>query len=167
MQLRPAFKWGHDVLYKSTSKISQTLSTTHNMLAFVTVVDVIPIQIYAMNLAFLVWPEVTFMYCFCISLWISGKSWKWRPSSCDFILRNKKKSKWGNSVPFSSMWPVEGWPECASSSTEDSPMFQSRKLLSVFSQRHCLLSNSFTFDVVLHKPHAKLNANALFLQISH
>lgn len=93
MQLRPAFKWGHDVLYKSIRKISQTLSTTtDNMLAFVTVIDVIPIQIYAMNQAFLVWPKVTFLYRFCISLWISGTSWKWCPSSCDFILGNKKKS---------------------------------------------------------------------------
>jgi len=37
-------------------------------LPFVTVVDVIPIQIYAMDLAFLVWSKVTFLYCFCISL---------------------------------------------------------------------------------------------------
>jgi len=36
------------------------------MLAFVTVVDVILVQIYAMDPAFLVWPKVTFWYHFCI-----------------------------------------------------------------------------------------------------
>ena len=100
MQLRPAFKWGHDVLYKSICKTSQTQSTaTYNMPAFVTVVDVIPVQIYAMGPAFLVRPKVTFWYRFRISLWISGTTWKLCPSSCDLILRNKKKWKEDNSVP--------------------------------------------------------------------
>ena len=156
------------VLDKSICKISQTRSTTtHNMLAFITVVDVTPIQIYAMDPALLVWAKVTFWYRFLISLLISHTTWKWRPGSCDFILGNKKKSKGDNSVPFSFSWPIEGRPECASSSIEVSSTFQSRNLLSVFSQWHCLLSDSFTFHAVLHKPQAKLNTNVLFLQISH
>jgi hypothetical protein len=32
------------------------------MLAFITVVGVIPVQIYAMDLAFLAWAKVTFRY---------------------------------------------------------------------------------------------------------
>jgi len=119
------------------------------MLAFVTVVDLIPIQIYAMNLAFLVHPGNDAL--------VAAISFS----------ETRKNQKGATLSPFSSTWPEEGRPEHASSSAEDSPMFQSRNLLSVSSQWHCLLSNSFTSDAVLHKPQAKLNANVLFLQISH
>lgn len=167
MQLKPAFKWGH-VLYKSICKISLTQSTTtHNMLAFITVVDVIPVQIHARDPAFLVRVKVTFWHHFCISLWISGTTWKWHSSSCDFIFRNKIKSKGNNSVPIFICMTCGGTTWCASSSTEVSSTFQLSNLLSVFSQWHCLLSDSFTFDAILLKPRAKLNTNVLFLQISH
>jgi hypothetical protein len=112
--------------YKSVCKISPIQTTTSSMLAFVIVADAISFWINAMDQTFLALPSVIFCYHeqdFRISLCISGTCWKWRPSSCDFILRNKKKLKEDNSVPFSFALPVERRLECTPSSTDVPPYF--------------------------------------------